>query len=368
MGVHVWQVGSMRVAGGPSGKGSFSGVKPALPLGSKHWSETPEPALDLAGPGPKRSPAKAKARPKTSGADQADKAAPSYPKKAADPFYGDARSGGSPQNDPLNLKQPPRGGDRSLDLIADGYYGATGLNPDSLSADVEALLAQERMLAEQTKWWEMRAKRESSKRQSLQAQLQGQEATFKQEAMQMQREFANAREQQLQEEAQRSALVKETSALRSEVASAQEKAELLRRRLEEVAKTTSPDNSAKIRDAIASVSSSLVPRASSPRDTQVSKSPTVSATPAPSTSMASGRPGQVPGQSGKSFLGDVRPSPKAAVPVVDNVDFDDGVGFLGGGPGGSNLGTRPIPSGLTMDFSFGEDEDDDLDMDDLGFG
>merc|ERR1719329_1708332 len=52
-------------------------------------------------------------------------------------------------DDPLRLQEPPTGADLTLKLVSDGDNLSPGANPDSLFADVQALLAQEQMLADQ---------------------------------------------------------------------------------------------------------------------------------------------------------------------------------------------------------------------------
>jgi hypothetical protein len=120
-----------------------------------------------------------------------------------------------------------------MQLIMDGDYVGAGLNPDSLLADVEALLAQERLLTQQTKWWEDRAERELEHKKSLQAELQNQEAAFNQEVQELRREIANIRAERRQELTRAEQSSAEAADLREEAAAVQDQAEMLRERLEQ---------------------------------------------------------------------------------------------------------------------------------------
>jgi len=249
--------------------------------------------------------------------------------KAADPYGTDIRSGRyNRKDDPLNLKQPPQGRDLSQQSAGDGDYLASSMKHDSLLADVEVLLAQEQMLAEQTAWWELRSTREQAAKRRLQAVQQTQEATFRQEVIEMQRQITNTREQHRLEETQCESFLREAAQLRGEAAAAQEEVEVLQQRLEE-AGASYPG----MRGSV------TPPRGTSPRrlssEAQLSRSPRASFAP-PIRATTSPRSGQA-----GVNLGPVRRSQG----------------------GGTNPSGSSMPGNGIYDFA----DDDDLDMEDLGF-
>merc|ERR1719409_2628141 len=100
-------------------------------------------------------------------------------------------------------------------------------------ADVEALLVQEQMLAEQAKWWEDRFQKESDSKRKLQGEYQSQREAFDKEVQQMYAEIENARKERQQEEARARSSIEEVADLREETADLQKQIEQLRQRLHE---------------------------------------------------------------------------------------------------------------------------------------
>lgn len=135
---------------------------------------------------------------------------------------------------------------------------ANGINPDSLLADVEALLAQEQMLTEQTQWWQERAQKELTTRRGLQTELKNQDACFLQEVTDMQNEIANARDRMEEEKKRSEAFLREADDMREEAMTARAEAGVLRKQLEGLAKTEPPRNAARIRASISSVRENLI--------------------------------------------------------------------------------------------------------------
>lgn len=156
------------------------------------------------------------------------------------------------KDDPLSLREPPQGPgfDSGVQLYLDADYLNADVHPDSLLADVEALFVQERMLTEQVKWWQERARREQTAKDSLQASVQTQEDTSKQEVLDLQRRIAAVRDQQGHEDQLRQALQSEAAELRAEAKDTQQQADDLRAKLGEIANQSSPREAVKIRAAI----------------------------------------------------------------------------------------------------------------------
>jgi len=366
-------------AEGALGDKSLSGTpKPAMPAGARHW-KTPE--IRQAKATPKRNPVQAKARPKSNSRPRyqedlvnRDRDGDTVFAQAADPYYADNR--GFRKDDPLNFKEPPREVDPSQ-MIADGEYLAAGLNPDSLLADVEALLVQEQMLAEQTKWWEDRAQEEKVSRRGLQDHLKIQQSSFRIEVSAMQREIDAAQRQLRQAEDEGDDAVNLLAGLRDAAMKARQEAKGLEHKLEEMATIATPREATRIRGSISQAFRGDIgpktfpfnPRPSTVTVVETAKSSKV-------TSVAQS-------MSSKGY---------------ESYDSDEfaNMGMLGGGQttqskqfggpssnagrlGGSAMGMAPQPSGQQptrggggglamggLDLDFGSD-DDDLDMADLGF-
>mmetsp|Transcript_148755 Transcript_148755/g.257623 ORF Transcript_148755/g.257623 Transcript_148755/m.257623 type:complete len:371 (+) Transcript_148755:740-1852(+) len=153
-----------------------------------------------------------------------------------------------PGEDPLNLQAPPTSGDAGLEeddyemLLADGDYEAAGLNPDSAVADIESLLAQEKLLGEQTKWWEDRLKTEASARKAFQAEMKAQDAQFSREVRDLQDLISELRSEQAEAEEQAHFLVCEAKDYENEAVVAGREVEMLKPKIAELRKSifTSP--------------------------------------------------------------------------------------------------------------------------------
>jgi len=179
------------------------------------------------------------------------------------PAYSSKRQYGyGPQDDPLNIKLPPQGGRGLIGTRPEpayaGEYMANSINPDSLLADVEALLAQEQMLTEQAQWWQGRAQKELTTRRGLQTELKNQDACFVQEVTDMQNEIANARDRMEEEKKRSEAFLREADDMQKEARTARAEAEVLKKQLEALAKTEPPRNAARIRASISSVRENLI--------------------------------------------------------------------------------------------------------------
>lgn len=150
--------------------------------------------------------------------------------------------------DPLNLHAPPMTGDAGITeddyemLLADGDYEAAGLNPDSTVADIESLLAQEKLLGEQTKWWEDRLKTETAARKAFQAEMKAQDSQFSREVRDLQDLIAELRSEQAEAEEQAHFFVCEAKDFDNEAVVAGREMEMLKPKIAELRKSifTSP--------------------------------------------------------------------------------------------------------------------------------
>lgn len=157
----------------------------------------------------------------------------------------DARKSAAPKAvrqvvDPLNLQAPPMSVDTGVDdddyemLLADGDYEAAGLNPDSAVADVESLLAQEKLLEEQAKWWEARDKSERAARKAFQAELRAQDSQFGQEVRDLEAEIRSLRNEQAEMEERSYQHECEAKDFRNEAAVAAQEIEMIKPKLAEL--------------------------------------------------------------------------------------------------------------------------------------
>lgn len=213
----------------------------------------PQKAVHDAGSGAPRPPASQKHLPQAK-AKSAMKAVIPFlamsSSKTLEPTSPLNRSASTLKADPLELNYPPQGMEITMQPPVEVDYLSADMNPDSLLADIEALLAQERMLSEQCTWWQERARREGEAQKAAEAEVQNQEMVAKREIEELRRRIAETKQARARDDEKRKLLAKEASAIRMEANESLQQAEQLRQKLEELAQSSPPHDSAKIRSCI----------------------------------------------------------------------------------------------------------------------